>query len=158
VRILSLLALCATLFFVGCVEYPSGLPVGSTKAQVQAILGSPKSTSRDGSLTTWNYGNGLVCVFRDGALVASNYAGGGAQPGYVGPALPPIAINVTPAPYYPAYYGGYGYRPWGWGGGYPYYGGWGGWGGYGYRNCGWGGWGGGWHGGGGYWGGRGWCR
>ncbi len=152
-RLLSLAVLSLSLVFTGCTYYDSpGLPLGSSKEQVRAILGDPKSSSRDGSVTTWNYGQGTVCVFRDGALIATNYNGPGyAQTAYVRPVYAGPVVNVVPAPvvYRPyGYYGGWGrpygygyggYRPWGWGGGY------GGWG----RPWGWGG---------GGWGGGGWCR
>jgi len=132
----------------GCAYYPapSGIPTGSTKAQVQSILGSPKSTSRDGAVTTWNYGNGAVCVFRDGLLVASNIntTPGTPATASVGSFLPPVNVNFVPAPYYaptPVVVGGY----WGggpyWGAG-PYWGGgWRGWGGPwgGFARPGWGG-------------------
>ena len=121
----------------GCVEYqPPPLPMGASKSEVGALIGPPKSTARDGSLTTWNYGGGTVCVFKDDRLVASNISGApqGGTSLSVGTVFPPVSVNVVPAPYYstvyapPPYYG----SGWGWGGGgwgYPlgaYYG----WGGY----------------------------
>lgn len=123
--------------------------MGASKNQIRSMIGSPKSTSRDGSITTWNYGEGTVCVFKDGQLIASNYNGPSRSSSTVsiGSLLPPLAINFTPAPYYyapPVYYGG------GWGG-------WGGWGSWGrpWGGCGWGngyGWGGGYRRS--YWGGN----
>lgn len=130
-----LLVLLAGVLLSGCAYYPqqsSSLPLGASKEQVRNLIGSPKSTSRDGSLTTWNYGEGTVCVFKDGQLVASNYnAPAQSAPAFsLASILPPLSLNFTPAPYYypapaysaPVYYGGWGR---------PYYGGWGGWGGYG---------------------------
>ena len=134
----------------GCVDYqqPSSiLPMGASRDEVQAIIGPPKSKSRDGSLTTWNYGGGAVCVFKDGRLVASNLSSASQYSSYLssGITVPPISVNVVPAVYAaPAYYGGgWGWGGWGPGWGYPW-GGYYGWGGYGrpyygnywrYNNC-----------------------
>ncbi len=155
----GLLAVLAGIFLSGCAYYPqptSSLPLGASKAQVQSAIGSPKSKSRDGSVSTWNYGGGTVCVFKDDQLVASNYNGPLRRSSSVsiGSILPPVSVNFVPAPYYypapvyggPVYHGGgwggplvsggWGYnwgRPWaGWGGcGRPYGGG----GGYYRNNC-----------------------
>jgi len=128
------------LLLSGCAYSPqpsSSLPLGASKAVVQNLIGPPKSKSRDGSLTTWNYGGGTVCVFQDDQLVSSNYSTP-AQSGSsfsIGSLLPPVSVNVVPEPYYspvvyapPAYYGGGWGFPWwggyGWGGyARPYYGG-----------------------------------
>ena len=140
---IPLLAVLTGLAVSGCAYYPqpaSSLPLGASKAQVQSAIGSPKSKSRDGSVTTWNYGGGTVCVFKDDQLVASNYNGPLGRPSSVsiGSVLPPVSVNFVPAPYYypapvyggPVYYGGGWGRPyvsggWGYGWGRP----WGGWGG-----------------------------
>ena len=135
------IVLLAGVLLSGCVDYqqPSSiLPMGASRAEVESIIGPPRSKSRDGSLTTWNYGDGSVCVFKDGRLVASNLS---SAPRYssslsVGTILPPVSVNIVPAPYYsspiytsPSYYGWGGWAlPWGgygWGMGYarPYYGG-----------------------------------
>ena len=127
------LVILAGVLLSGCAYYPqqSGLPTGASKAEVQNLIGPPKSKSRDGALTTWNYGGGTVCVFKDDQLVASNYTAPAQSSSSfsIGSLLPPVSVNLAPAPYYspavyaaPAYYGG------GWGGwGVPWWGyGWGG--------------------------------
>jgi len=126
------LSLLIGLLLTGCVTYQLPLlPLGASTAQVQSIVGPPKSKSRDGSVTTWNYGEGMVCVFRNGQLIATNFNAPSEQ-GFqsYGSFLPPVAINVTPAPYYSApvyavpYYSGWGTPFYGGGGGNYWGGGW----------------------------------
>ena len=96
----------------GCVDYQQSMPIlpmGASPNEVQTIIGPPKSKSRDGSLSTWNYGDGAVCVFKEGKLVASNLSSPSQYSSYVssGVTLPPVSVNVVPAVYPPAvYYGG----------------------------------------------------
>ena len=132
----------------GCVDYQQSMPIlpmGASPNEVQTIIGPPKSKSRDGSLSTWNYGDGAVCVFKEGKLVASNLSSPSQYSSYVssGVTLPPVSVNVVPAVYPPAVYYGGGWGGWGLGWGYPW-GGYYGWGGYGrpyygnywrYNNC-----------------------
>ena len=110
-----LLAFLVGVFLSGCVDYQqpsSTLPIGASKAAVQALIGSPKSKSRDGSLSTWNYGGGTVCVFKDNRLVASNVHGSPRSLS-AGAALTPA--SAEPAPYYaPAVYATPGYYAGAW--------------------------------------------
>lgn len=118
--------LLACLLVSSCAYYTQpagGLIMGASKEDVRALVGPPKSTSRDGSLTTWNYGQGAVCVFKDGQLVASNMnsrAGGGV---FMSPPVSPVWITPGPSYYYgppwygPAVYSGWWGPSWGWGGG-----------------------------------------
>lgn len=120
------------LLLSSCAIYQAPLlPLGASTAQVQSTVGRPKSKTKDGSVTTWNYGEGMVCVFRNGQLIATNFNAPSQLPSLsLGSILPPVAINLTPAPYYSVpvyaapYYGGWGTPYYGrsygnyWGGGW----------------------------------------
>ena len=59
----------------GCVDCrpPAALlPMGATKSEVRKMIGSPRSESGDGAVTTWNYGGGAVCVFKTDRLISSS--------------------------------------------------------------------------------------
>lgn len=131
------LSLLVGLLLSSCAIYqPPLVPLGASTAQVQSTIGLPKSKTRDGSVTTWNYGDGMVCVFRNGQLIATNFNPPSQQPSLsLGSLLPPVAINLNPVPYYSApvyaapvyavpYYGGWGAPYYGGGWGNSWGGGW----------------------------------